>query len=181
MGVLLAFAGRAIWGRMMTVVGLVLGGTVGYDLGALLIPGVGALALALVGAMLGGMVFTWLVEVALAGMAGILGLYVSYRALLGVLTPNDALVAGLLVLLVIFSAVFYYMHRILSYVTALVGAVLAAVGLFLLTNDLGMSVGAAVGFVVGGSLVQEFVVKPYEVRRRERPGKTGTVPPPPPE
>ncbi len=125
-GVILAYLGRAIWGRLMTLIGLILGGSVGYQFGAVLIPGFGGIALAVVGALLGAMLFTFLVEVTLAGMAGFLGLYVSYRSLvdLGLLDPSLALIAGLIVMLVVFSIAFYFMDRIMSYVTALVGAVL---------------------------------------------------------
>ncbi|MCJ2555344.1 MAG: hypothetical protein LN410_04000 [Candidatus Thermoplasmatota archaeon] len=170
-GVVLAYFGRAIWGRLMTLVGLILGGSVGYQFGVLLIPGFGGIALAVVGALLGAMAFTWLVEVALAGMAGFLGLYVSYRSFvdLGVLEPSLALIAGLVIMLVVFSFAFYYMDRIMSYVTALVGAVLAGVGLFLMTNELTLSVSAAIGVGVSGAVVQELLVKPYVARFKKAP------------
>ncbi|MFQ5907918.1 MAG: hypothetical protein ACE5JE_03690 [Thermoplasmata archaeon] len=165
-GVVLAYLGRAIWGRLMTLLGLVLGGSVGYQAGASILPGFGSIALAIVGALLGAMAFTWLVEVALAGMAGLLALYVSYRSFVDLrfLEPSVALVAGLLIMLVVFSIAFYYMDRIMSYVTALVGAVLAGVGLFLLTNDLTLGVSAAVGMGISGAVVQELLVKPYTAR-----------------
>ena len=170
-GVLLAYLGRAIWGRLMTVVGLILGGSVGYQIGALMIPGFGGIALAVVGALLGAMAFTWLVEVALAGMAGFLGLYVSYRSFvdLAVLEPSLALIAGLVIMLVVFSFAFYYMDRVMSYVTALVGAVLAGVGLFIMTNELTLSVSAAVGMGVSGAVVQELLVKRYVARFKKAP------------
>ncbi len=166
-GVSLGFVGRAIWGRLMTLLGMILGAAVGYNLGALLMPGLVALALALVGAIIGSMLFTWIVEVALAGMAGALGLYVSYRSLLEQMSRNDALIAGILVMLVIFSLTFYYMERLLSYVTALVGSVLAGVGIFLLTNDLQLSFLSAAGIAIAGSIVQELVVKKYEEKLRK--------------
>ncbi|MFQ5838802.1 MAG: hypothetical protein ACE5HJ_08500 [Thermoplasmata archaeon] len=165
-GIALGFLGRAIWGRLMTLVGVIIGATIGYNIGALIIPGVAALALALVGAILGSMIFTWLVEVALAGMAGALALYVSYRSLLDFASPDDAVVVGILVMLVVFSITFYYMERLMSYVTALVGAVLAGVGIFLLTGDIQLSFLSAVGIAVVGSLVQELVVKRHEERIR---------------
>jgi hypothetical protein len=168
-GVVLAYLGRAIWGRLMTLIGLVLGGSVGYTSGALILPGFGGVALAIVGALLGAMVFTWLVEVALAGMAGFLALYVSYRSFvdLAVLEPSMALIIGLVIMLVVFSIAFYFMDRVMSYVTALVGAVLAGIGLFLLTNDLPLSVSAAVGMGISGALVQEVLVKPYVSRLKK--------------
>ncbi|MFQ5986410.1 MAG: hypothetical protein ACE5KQ_03545 [Thermoplasmata archaeon] len=172
-GVVLAYLGRAIWGRLMTLMGLILGGSVGYQIGALILPGFGGIALAIVGALLGAMAFTWLVEVALAGMAGFLALYVSYRSLvdLGTLGPGEALIVGILSMLVMFSFAFYYMDRIMSYVTALVGAVLAGLGLFLLTNDLPLSLSAAVGMGISGAVLQELLVKPYvaRLRRTSRP------------
>lgn len=177
-GGVLAYLGRVVWGRVMTLIGLVLGGTVGYSLGVLIMPGFGGFALALVGAMLGGLVFTWLVEVALAGMAGVLGLYVTYRTLLEYLAPDDALVVGILVLLALFSVAFYYMDRVMSYVTALVGAVLAAVGVFLLTADGGTSALVAAGMATSGSAIQELVVKRYEDRLRKRAQPASSPPPP---
>ena len=170
-GIILAYLGRAIWGRLMTLIGLILGGSVGYQFGALILPGFGGIALAVVGALLGAMLFTFLVEVALAGMAAFLGLYVSYRSLvdLGVLDPSLALIAGLIVMLVVFSVAFYFMDRIMSYVTALVGAVMAGVGLFILTNDLPLSVSAAVGMGISGAVVQEVLVKPYVARLKKTP------------
>ncbi|MDX1533989.1 MAG: hypothetical protein R3291_00010 [Thermoplasmata archaeon] len=170
-GVVLAYLGRAIWGRLMTLLGLILGGSVGYQSGALILPGFGGVALAVVGALLGAMIFTWLVEVALAGMAGFLALYVSYRSFvdLAVLEPSVALIVGLLIMLVVFSIAFYFMDRIMSYVTALVGAVLAGIGLFLLTNDLPLSISAAVGMGISGAIVQELLVKPYVARIKKAP------------
>lgn len=177
-GGVLAYLGRVVWGRVMTLIGLVLGGTVGYSLGVLIMPGFGGFAMALVGALLGGLVFTWLVEVALAGMAGVLGLYVTYRTLLDYLAPNDALVAGILVLLVLFSVAFYYMDRVMSYVTALVGAVLAAVGVFLVTGDAEASALVALVMATSGSVLQELVVKRYENRLRKEARPASSPPPP---
>ncbi len=166
-GVSLAFLGRIIWGRLMTFVGIILGGTVGWNVGALIIPGLFVpLALGLVGALIGAMLFTWIVEVALAAMAGALGLYVAYRSLLDYVSSDTAVIAGILVLLVIFSVTFYYMHGLLSYVTGLVGGVLTGVGLFLLTADLQLSVLAAIGAAVLGTLLQELVLKRHEARLR---------------
>lgn len=165
-GVALGFFGRVIWGRLMTLVGVVLGGAIGYNIGALIIPGPPALGLALVGAIVGSMIFTWLVEVALAGMAGALGLYVVYRTLLDYMTPDDALIVGILVMLGAFSLTFYYMEKLMSYVTALVGAVLAGVGAFLLTNDIQLS-GLMAGIIaLAGASLQEAVVKKHEERIR---------------
>lgn len=166
-GASLAFLGRLIWGRLMTLVGIVLGGTVGWNLGALLLPGfLGPMALGLVGALLGAMLFTWIVEVALAAMAGALGLYVAYRSLLDYVAPDAAVIAGILVLLVVFSVTFYYMQGLLSYVTGLVGGVLTGVGLFLLTGALQTSILVAAAAAIAGTLLQELVLKRHEERLR---------------
>ncbi len=174
-GVSLGFFGRAIWGRLMTLLGVLLGASVGYGIGAPILPGFTALAIALLGAVVGGMVFTWLVEVAIAGMAGVLGLYVTYRSLLDVLGIDQAIIAGVLVMLIIFSFTFYYMHRVMSFVTALVGGVLTGVGLFILTSDLQISFLAAAGVAVFGTVVQEFVVKKHEERIRKAMRKRALV------
>ncbi|MCJ2520123.1 MAG: hypothetical protein LN412_04145 [Candidatus Thermoplasmatota archaeon] len=174
-GLALGFAGRAIWGRLMTLLGIILGAAVGYSLGVLILPGLASLGLAIVGAAIGGMIFTWIVEVALAGMAGALGLYVTYRGLLEYISPSDALVVGILVLLIIFSLSFYYMQSLMSYVSALLGGILAGVGFFLLTNDLQLSIISSLGIVILGSLVQEFLVKRYEERIQKTSRKPAVV------
>ncbi len=69
-------------------------------------------------------------------------------------------------MLVIFSFTFYYMHKVMSYVTALVGGVLMGVGLFLLTTDLQISFLAAAGIAIFGTVVQELVIKKHEERIR---------------
>ncbi len=176
-GLSLGVFGRVIWGRLMTLIGIILGAAVGYSLGALILPGLVALALAIAGAALGGMLFTWIVEVALAAMAGALGLYVTYRSLLDYLGLNNAVVAGLLVMLIVFSMTFYYMQRLLSYVTGLMGGVLTGVGLFLLTGNLQLSVLSASAIGILGTLFQELVVKRHEGRIRKamkrRPAAAG--------
>lgn len=166
-GLALAFFGRIIWGRLMTLLGIVLGAAVGYSLSAPLFQDYVALAMAVLGATIGAMIFTWLVEVAVAGMAGILGLYVTYRTFLEILGPDQALIAGIVVLLVIFSVTFYFLDRVLGYAAALIGGVLTGVGLFLLTNDLQLSFAVAVGVAVVGAVVQELVLRPYEERIRK--------------
>ncbi|MEE9237331.1 MAG: hypothetical protein V3U52_06045 [Thermoplasmata archaeon] len=174
-GLALGFAGRAIWGRLMTLLGIILGAAVGYSLGVLILPGLASLGLAIVGAAVGGMIFTWIVEVALAGMAGALGLYVTYRGLLEYISPSDALVVGILVLLIIFSLSFYYMQSLMSYVSALLGGILTGVGFFLLTNDLQLSIISSLGIVILGSLVQELLVKRYEKRIQKISRKPAVV------
>lgn len=165
-GVALGFFGRVIWGRLMTLLGILLGASLGYTIGALILQGFGALAIALLGAAAGGMIFTWLAEVAVAGMAGALGLYATYRSLLDLLGADQALIAGILVMLIIFSFTFYYMRRVMSYVTAIVGGVLTGAGLFLLTNDLQISFLAAAGIAIFGTVIQESVIRKYEEKIR---------------
>ncbi len=174
-GVALGFFGRVVWGRLMTLLGILLGASVGYTIGAPILPGYGGLAIALLGAAVGGMIFTWLVEVAVAGMAGVLGMYVTYRSLLEVIGPDQAVIVGILVMLVIFSVTFYYMGRVMSYVTAVVGSVLAGVGLFLLTNDLQSSFLAAAGIAIFGTVVQELVIKKHEEKIRKAMKKRALV------
>ncbi len=104
-----------------------------------------------------------------------MGLYVTYRSLLDVLGIDQAIIAGVLVMLIIFSFTFYYMHRVMSFVTALVGGVLTGVGLFILTSDLQISFLAAAGVAVFGTVVQEFVVKKHEERIRKAMRKRALV------
>src|SRR5207245_7203351 len=95
------------------------------------------LILALVGAIIGSFLLTKLVKVALAFLVGLLAGAAVYGVLGGraqftagqIDTP---LIAAILVLVVVFGISYYFIDDIIGIITAAIGGLLLALGLFLL-------------------------------------------------
>ena len=166
-GLALAFWGHGIWSSVMSLIGALLGSAVGYLFGAAF--GVGAaLILALVGAIIGSILFTKLVKVALAFLVGLLAGAGVYGLLGGqarftsgqIDTP---LIAALLVLIVVFGIAYYFIDDIIGIVTAAIGGLLLALGLYLLGVATTTAALAGLGVFVLGAAMQTSTI-----RRRKR-------------
>src|SRR5437867_13330668 len=137
-GLALAFWGHGLWATVMSMIGALLGSAVGFLFGAALGGLVPGLILALVGAVIGSILFTKLVKVALAFLVGLLAAALVYgllggqaRFTQGQLDP--ALIGALLVLIVVFGISYYFIDDIIGIITAAIGGLLLALGLFLLS------------------------------------------------
>src|SRR5213596_4183396 len=137
-GLALAFWGHGLWATVMSMIGALLGSAVGFLFGAALgglIPG---LILALVGAVIGSILFTKLVKVALAFLVGLLAAALVYGLLRGSANftgqMDPPLVGAILVLIVVFGISYYFIDDIIGIITAAIGGLLLALGLYLLTN-----------------------------------------------
>src|SRR5207249_4072327 len=134
----LAFWGHGIWSTIMSLIGALLGAAVGFLFGASLSANIAvALILALVGAIIGSILFTKLVKVALAFLVGLLAAAAVYGLLGGraQFTPGQIdtpLIAAILVLIVVFGISYYFIDDIIGIITAAIGGLLLALGLFLL-------------------------------------------------
>src|SRR5213596_1331335 len=136
-GLALAFWGHGLWSTVMSMIGALLGSAVGFLFGAALGGLVPGLILALVGAVIGSILFTKLVKVALAFVVGLLAGAAVYGLLHGqaTFTPGqmDApLIAALLVLVVVFGVSYYFIDDLIGIITAAIGGLLLAGGLYLL-------------------------------------------------
>src|SRR5216117_4160476 len=136
-GLALAFYGHGLWTTVMSMIGALLGSAVGFLFGAALGGVVAWLVLALVGAVIGSILFTKLVKVALAFVVGLLAGAAVYGLLHGqaTFTPGqmDApLIAALLVLVVVFGVSYYFIDDLIGIITAAIGGLLLAGGLYLL-------------------------------------------------
>ncbi|MGI0149590.1 MAG: hypothetical protein ACREDF_08690 [Thermoplasmata archaeon] len=182
-GLALAFKGHGLWSTVMSIIGALLGSAVGYlfgvALGGSLITG---LILAMVGAIIGSILFTKLVKVALAFLVGFLAAAVVYGALGGQARFTEgqldaALIGALLVLVAVFAIAYYFIDDIIGIVTAAIGGLLLAVGLYIL--DAGTLTAALAGLSVFalGAFVQTAAIKR---KRRARAGVAAAPPPPPP-
>ncbi len=180
-GLALAFWGHGIWSSVMSLIGALLGSAVGFLFGT----GFGivtALILALVGAVIGSILFTKLVKVALAFVVGLLAGAAVYGLLHGSATFSpgqmDApLIAALLVLVVVFGISYYFIDDLIGIITAAIGGLLLAGGLYLLQGPgSGLtSALAGVGVFVLGAIVQTSAI-----RRRKRARAAASATPPPP-
>src|SRR5207244_6494607 len=120
----------------MSMIGALLGAVVVYLSGAGLGGALAGLLLAIVGAVIGSILFTKLVKVALAFLVGLLAGAAVYGVLGGraqfTAGQLDApLIAAILVLIIVFGISYYYVADIIWIITAAIGGLLLALGLYL--------------------------------------------------
>src|SRR5256885_13147157 len=163
-GLALAFWGHGLWATVMSMIGALLGAVVGYLFGAAVQGELVGLILALVGAIIGSILFTKLVKVALAFLVGLLAGAVVYgvlggRASFAAGQMDNALVAAILVLIVVFRISYYFIDDIIGIVTAAIGGLLLALGLYLLNAGTLTAGLAGLGVFLLGALVQTATIK----------------------
>jgi len=181
-GLALAFWGHGIWSTIMSLIGALLGAAVGFLFGASLSANIAvALILALVGAIIGSILFTKLVKVALAFLVGLLAAAAVYGLLGGraQFTPGQIdtpLIAAILVLIVVFGISYYFIDDIIGIITAAIGGLLLALGLFLLGVATITAPLAGLGVFALGAFVQTSTIRR---RKRARAYAAPASPPPP--
>jgi len=181
-GLALAFWGHGIWSTIMSLIGALLGAAVGFLFGASLSANIAvALILALVGAIIGSILFTKLVKVALAFLVGLLADAAVYGLLGGraQFTPGQIdtpLIAAILVLIVVFGISYYFIDDIIGIITAAIGGLLLALGLFLLGVATITAALAGLGVFALGAFVQTSTIRR---RKRARAYAAPASPPPP--
>ena len=183
-GLALAFYGHGLWTTVMSMIGALLGSAVGFLFGAALGGIVAGLILALVGAVIGSILFTKLVKVALAFLVGLLAAAVVYGILGGSARftqgqLDSALIGALLVLIVVFGISYYFIDDIIGIVTAAIGGLLLALGLYLLNAGTLTAGLAGLGVFLLGALIQTAAIKKKKLART-RAAATPPPPPPPP-
>jgi hypothetical protein len=181
-GLALAFWGHGLWATVMSLIGALLGAVVGYLFGAALGGDVAALVLAIVGAVIGSILFTKLVKVALAFLVGLLAGAAVYGVLGGraqfTAGQLDApLIAAILVLIVVFGISYYYIDDIIGIITAAIGGLLLALGLFLLQVATITAALAGLGVFALGAFMQTAALRR---KRRARAATAAAAAPPPP-
>src|SRR6266852_2072244 len=162
-GLALAFWGHGLWATVMSPIGALLGAVVGYLFGTALGGDVAGLVLAIVGAVIGSILFTKLVKVALAFLVGLLAAALTYGLLRGNATftgqMDPPLVGAILVLIVVFGISYYFIDDIIGIITAAIGGLLLALGLFLLGATALTAGIAGLGVFVLGAFVQMSAIK----------------------
>ena len=160
-GLALAFAGRAVWKRVMSFIGAIVGGLLGFAFGQaasgeiLIAFVVGAL-----GAFLGSAVFIFLARVGISALAGIL----AFLVLAGFVNAAIALVAGF----VVFVITFVYAEVAIGIVTAVAGGLLTGFALMMLGVDSTLAIVAMLVIIVLGATLQMSLLKEQADRKRMR-------------
>jgi hypothetical protein len=181
-GLALAFWGHGIWSTIMSLIGALLGAAVGFLFGASLSANIAVgLILALVGAIIGSILFTKLVKVALAFLVGLLAGAAVYgllggRARFTAGQIDTPLIAAILVLIVVFGISYYFIDDIIGIITAAIGGLLLAFGLFLLGMGAITAALAGLGAFALGAFVQTSAIR----RRKRAHAYAAPAPPPPP-
>ncbi len=181
-GLALAFWGHGIWSTIMSLIGALLGAAVGFLFGASLSANIAVgLILALVGAVIGSILFTKLVKVALAFLVGLLAGAAVYgflggRAQFRAGQIDTPLIAAILVLIVVFGISYYFIDDIIGIITAAIGGLLLALGLFLLGIPTITAALAGLGAFALGAFVQTSAIR----RRKRARAYAAPAPPPPP-
>src|SRR3989441_4921675 len=183
-GLALAFWGHGLWATVMSLIGALLGSVVGYLFGAALGGDLTGLILAIVGAVIGSILFTKLVKVALAFLVGLLAGAAVYgllggRAQFTAGQLDTPLIAAILVLIVVFGISYYYIDDIVGIITAAIGGLLLALGLYLLQVVSTLTAAlAGLGVFVLGAFLQTAALR--RKRRARAAADTAKSPTPPP-
>src|SRR5256886_8270172 len=171
-GLALGFYGHGLWTTVMSTIGALPGSAVGFLFGAALGGMVAGLVLALVGAVIGSILFTKLVKVALAFLVGLLAAAVVYGLLGGSARFTEgqldsALIGALLVLIVVFGISYYFIDDIIGIITAAIGGLLLALGLYLLSAGTLTAARAGLrGFLLGALVHTPAIKKKQRARTR---------------
>jgi len=183
-GLALAFWGHGLWATVMSLIGALLGSVVGFLFGVALGGDLAGLILAIVGAVIGSILFTKLVKVALAFLVGLLAGAAIYgllggRAQFTAGQLDTPLIAAILVLVVVFGISYYFIDDIIGIITAAIGGLLLALGLYLLqvvpTTTAAL---AGLGVFVLGAFMQTSAIR--RKRQARAAAATAASPPPPP-
>src|SRR5881396_2254346 len=172
-GLALAFWGHGLWATVMSLIGALLGSVVGFLFGVALGSDLTGLILAIVGAVIGSILFTKLVKVALAFLVGLLAGAAIY-ALLGGKAQFTAgqldtpLIAAILVLVVVFGISYYFIDDIIGIITAAIGGLLLALGLYLLQVLVYSSSARSCRRRRSAGNVRRALPRPRPLRRRPR-------------
>src|SRR6266487_3550333 len=162
-GLALAFWGHGIWSSVMSLIGALLGSAVGFLFGT----GFGVVAALLL---------------ALVGVVGLLAGAAVYALLRGqaTFTPGQMdppLIAALLVLVVVFGISYYFIDDLIGIITAALGGLLLAGGLYFLQGPGSGTTSALAGL---GVFVLGAATQTATIRRRKRARAAATASPPPP-
>lgn len=186
-GLALAFYGRRLWRTLMSLIGALIGSSIGFLAGYAIGGPLIGIVLAIVGAILGSLLFGFLVKVALAFLVGLLAAALVFLVIPGPLpagtgTGDPRFIAAVIVLIVVFAIAYYFIDELIGVVTAIVGGLLLAGGVYLvLGTGFGLVAGIAglAAFVFGAILQTIAIRRQKRIAAAQRAAQYAPPPPPP--
>jgi len=144
-GLALAFFGKTALNRATSILGGIIGGSAGYIIGGSVStePYLAAV-LGLIGAILGSVMLSYAPNATLAFFVGFIAAVIAFLAQPAPVNADPVMLAraqdgrvmvALLVMVVAFAIVYYFVDELMKILTALIGGVLVAAGVFLILND----------------------------------------------
>src|SRR5947209_19724521 len=191
-GLAFAFYGRGILKKIIGILGMILGGVLGYLGGSVISSGRGYLAigLGLVGAFIGLLLFWKLVKIGFALVLGILAAALVFLSFGVPSSPTGAgdsrVIAAIVAFLIVFGISYYFIEALIGVITAIIGGILVGAGayLFLGPDTVGGIKTWIAAVAVGGVIFfAGAVFQTMQVRRKKRVAAAMAAPPvvaPPP-
>ena len=165
-GLAVAFAGRVVWKHVMSFIGATIGGIFGFVLGTAVGGVLVGLVAGILGAMVGSALFVFLAKVGLGAVAGVFAYVLGFAF-------TDSQVAGLVLAVIAFALTIAFIETAIGIVTAIIGGLLAGIGLLWLDRfDMFDVVIGIIAIVVFGAAVQLSGLKEEERKKRAHTGGT---------
>ena len=125
-GLVVAFFGEELWSAALAIIGGLIGGIIGYAIGSAIFDNwLVCAAIAVFCAIVGGILFAWMVKVAVAVLIGAVIAGMSW-----VLTGE--IIVALVVFLIAAILAYYFMEKIIEFLTAFAGGAVAGGGVYIL-------------------------------------------------
>ena len=151
-GSVLAFLGKLMWKPLMALIGGFIGMTIGFVIGLMLGGEIVGMILAILGGAIGGKLFSVIVEFALAVIAGIVALGLTE------LITGSLVLAGIVGIIVLIICI-KFRDEVVGVLMAIIGSLIAGVGLMGLGMDIGISAVVALIMMITGAVVQTIIIK----------------------
>ena len=161
-GLALALFGRAIWGSLLSAIGSMIGWMLGFTVGIFffgfttLLGIILTIIIAFIGSFIMGAIFGFLVELALALLTAILaaGLFYYFN--------QGQVMIALIIFAVVFILAYVFIEKVVIVVTAFIGSILAAIGIFFLTDNPGYASLGFIGIFILGCVIQYFMLDDHD-------------------
>ncbi len=169
-GIILAFRGRRIWAGLMSLIGAIIGGAIGYIFGLMLNSWIAALILSILGAFIGSILFGYLVKIALAFVTALLIAGAFYITIGAGMDLDARMIVSVIILLIVYAIAYWFIQEIIAFITALLGGILIGAGVYL------VGLGATAALALGGlSFLAGFIIQTIDYHRSKKKPEVRTA------
>jgi hypothetical protein len=171
-GLVLAFAGRWVFESLMNILGAIVGGLIGFSFGYDRWGFMGGLLLGMTGAILGGLIFYYIAEFAIAVFCGFLA-----AAIVILFLGYGYILVAIIVAVVISVICWHFIREIIGVATALLGSIITGVALLGIHQQMGWTFTSglwiliAILVFVAGAALQVSAVRKGKARERPEPDR----------